>query len=213
MSKKPAAKPTAEYDDKLKILLIGDSAVGKSSLLLRYTQNKFDAAHVVTIGVDFETRDYSHPSGKTIRLQVWDTAGQEKYRSAVMSHQLWRGVNGIILTYDITDQTTFEHIKDWSKLMDDKTKEMGGQVKKILVGNKVDLEAKRAVDKGKGEALAQQYSIDFFETSAKEHVNVDEAFHRLADLLVSDGSRPSGPQPTNSMTLQPTAKAKKPSFC
>mmetsp|Transcript_19069 Transcript_19069/g.45960 ORF Transcript_19069/g.45960 Transcript_19069/m.45960 type:complete len:225 (+) Transcript_19069:32-706(+) len=212
LSDKPAARPTAEYDDKLKILLIGDSAVGKSSLLLRYTQDKFDAGHVMTIGVDFEARDYRHPSGKTIRVQVWDTGGQEKYKSCTMSHQLWRGVNGVILTYDVTDQASFEHVKDWSKLMEDKIGEMGNQVKKVLVGNKVDLEGQRAVDKAKGEALAQQYSIDFFETSAKEHVNVNEVFHRLADLLVSDRSRSSGPQACGSAGLQPTPKATKAFF-
>merc|ERR1711879_841172 len=129
-----------EYDHLFKILLIGDSGVGKSCLLLRFSDNTYTESYISTIGVDFVIRTIEL-GRKSIKLQIWDTAGQERFRTITSSY--YRGAHGIICAFDITDQTSFANIKKWLQEIDRYACE---NVNKFVVGNKCDLAARRVVD-------------------------------------------------------------------
>eukprot|EP00440_Ansanella_granifera_P021326 gb/GFBE01023151.1/.p1 GENE.gb/GFBE01023151.1/~~gb/GFBE01023151.1/.p1 ORF type:complete len:202 (+),score=45.55 gb/GFBE01023151.1/:1-606(+) len=169
---------SADYDHLVKLLLLGDSAVGKSSLLMRFCENKFDSNFVLTIGVDFKWKQVER-NGRKLKLQVWDTAGQERFRTITPAY--YRSAMGVVICYDITDKSTFENVGYWLEQLQQHGDE---GVQRILVGNKSDLVDLRKVSKEDGKALADKYSIDFFETSAKEGDAVEEAFLRIADHVV-----------------------------
>eukprot|EP01071_Lankesteria_metandrocarpae_P010009 Lankesteria_metandrocarpae@DN5271_c0_g1_i1.p1 len=136
-----------QYDHLVKLLLLGDSAVGKSSLLLRFCEDKFRSAHVLTIGVDFKSKIVD-ADGEKVKLQIWDTAGQERFRNITPVY--FRSAMGVVLVYDVTKKESFENIRFWIKNLDEHaTKE----VVKVLVGNKVDLEEYRTVTRAMGETL------------------------------------------------------------
>lgn len=161
-------------ETRLKLLLIGDSAVGKSSLLLRFAEDSFNASFISTIGVDFKTRNVDL-DGDTVKLSIWDTAGQERFRTITAAY--YRGANGIVLVYDITSEASFNSIRSWIRNIEEHASD---SVCKVLVGNKADMEDKRAVPTAKGQALAREFNIKFFETSAKADMNVEEAFLSIA---------------------------------
>lgn len=164
----------APYDYLIKLLLIGDSGVGKSCLLLRFADDSFTPSFITTIGIDFKIRTIEL-DGKRIKLQIWDTAGQERFRTITTAY--YRGAMGILLVYDVTDERSFQNIKNWIKNIEQHATE---GVTKMLVGNKCDMIDKRTVDPERGQALANEYGIPFLETSAKNNTNVEEAFIRLA---------------------------------
>jgi Ras-related protein Rab-1A len=164
----------SEYDFLFKLLLIGDSGVGKSCLLLRFADDTYTESYISTIGVDFKIRTIEL-DGKTIKLQIWDTAGQERFRTITSSY--YRGAHGIIVVYDVTDGESFENVKDWLSEIDRYATE---NVNKLLVGNKCDLESKRAVSTDSAKAYADELKIPFLETSAKTAQNVEQAFIRMA---------------------------------
>merc|ERR1719221_1599338 len=173
-----AGGATGDYDHLVKLLLLGDSAVGKSSLLMRFVESSFDTNFVLTIGVDFKMKTVER-NGRKLKLQVWDTAGQERFRTITPAY--YRSAMGVVITYDITDRTTFEHIEFWVQQLD----EHGDpNVQWILVGNKSDLVEDRKVSTEEGSELAGMYKMSFFETSAKTGEQVDDAFLRIADLVV-----------------------------
>eukprot|EP00922_Rhytidocystis_sp_ex-Travisia-forbesii_P037539 GHVS01055949.1.p1 GENE.GHVS01055949.1~~GHVS01055949.1.p1 ORF type:complete len:249 (-),score=27.82 GHVS01055949.1:357-1103(-) len=186
MSRRHYAPRETNYDHLVKLLLLGDSAVGKSSLLMRFCEQRFDNSFVLTIGVDFKTKVVKS-GDKNLKLQVWDTAGQERFRTITPAY--FRSAMGVVLTYDVTNATTFANLRRWMKNVDDYT---DANVQIILIGNKCDLENKREVPRQKGEDLAAEYSIPFFESSAKQNINVDEAFLCIADL-VREARFPSEP--------------------
>jgi Ras-related protein Rab-1A len=157
--------------------LIGDSGTGKSCLLIRFADNIFSDNYISTIGVDFKIKTIDI-QGKTVKLQVWDTAGQERFRTITASY--YRGSNGIIIVYDITDRDSFEHVNYWMKEID---RLASPDVCRLLVGNKTDLASKRIVSTEEGQALAAQYGVAFLETSAQENSNVEEAFFRMAGAM------------------------------
>jgi Ras-related protein Rab-1A len=163
-----------EYDYVFKLVLIGDSGVGKSCLLLRFADDTYTESHISTIGVDFKIRTIQL-DGKTIKLQIWDTAGQERFRTITSSY--YRGAHGIIVVYDTTDNETFEHVKTWLHEIDRYASE---NVNKLLVGNKSDLTTKRQVDTEAAKAFAGEVNIPFLETSAKNATNVEDAFMTMA---------------------------------
>jgi len=163
-----------EYDYLFKLLLIGDSGVGKSCLLLRFADDTYTESHISTIGVDFKIRTIQL-DGKTIKLQIWDTAGQERFRTITSSY--YRGAHGIIVVYDTTDGETFEHVKTWLHEIDRYASE---NVNKLLVGNKSDLTSKRAVETEAAKEFADSVHIPFLETSAKNATNVEDAFMTMA---------------------------------
>eukprot|EP01103_Thecamoeba_quadrilineata_P011115 TRINITY_DN2585_c0_g1_i1.p1 TRINITY_DN2585_c0_g1~~TRINITY_DN2585_c0_g1_i1.p1 ORF type:complete len:212 (-),score=43.51 TRINITY_DN2585_c0_g1_i1:131-766(-) len=166
-------KPPA-YDYLIKLLLIGDSGVGKSCLLLRFSDDSFIPSFITTIGIDFKIRTIEL-EGKKIKLQIWDTAGQERFRTITTAY--YRGAMGILLVYDVTDEKSFANIRNWIRNIEQHATE---SVNKMLLGNKCDMVDKKVVDTSKGEALAAEYQIKFLETSAKNKINVEEAFITLA---------------------------------
>ncbi|CAN1282581.1 Ras-related protein Rab11C [Linum perenne] len=146
-----------DYDYLFKIVLIGDSGVGKSNILSRFTRNEFCLESKSTIGVEFATRTLQ-VEGKTVKAQIWDTAGQERYRAITSAY--YRGAVGALLVYDITKRQTFDNVQRWA-------------------GNKSDLNHLRAVSEGDGHALAEREGLSFLETSALEATNVEKAFQTI----------------------------------
>lgn len=189
---RPAMGP--EYDYLFKLLLIGDSGVGKSCLLLRFADDSYLESYISTIGVDFKIRTVEQ-DGKTIKLQIWDTAGQERFRTITSSY--YRGAHGIIVVYDVTDQESFNNVKQWLNEIDRYASE---NVNKLLVGNKCDLVANRVVSHESGKALADEVGIPFLETSAKDSTNVEQAFLTMTAEIKSR------------MTSQPTTDAGRPAM-
>ena len=164
--------------DLFKYIIIGPSGVGKSCLLLQFTDKRFNASdHDLTIGVEFGAR-VVNVDDKQIKLQIWDTAGQESFRSITRSY--YRGAHGALLVYDITRRETFTHLKGWlAEIRENSNKEMVV----ILVGNKSDLEYKRAVTYDEGKKFAEENNLIFIEASAKDDQNVEEAFLETANLI------------------------------
>merc|ERR1712226_1789855 len=149
-----------DYDYLFILVLIGDSNVGKSCLLLRFADDIYNESYISTIGVDFKIRTIDL-EGKTIKLQIWDTAGQERFRT--ISSTYYRGAHGIICVYDITKIETFHNINRWLSEIERYAKT---NVSRLLVGNKKDLEKLRSVPTAEGEAFAKQHNLPFLETSA-----------------------------------------------
>uniref|UniRef100_A0A4W3K021 RAB1A, member RAS oncogene family b n=1 Tax=Callorhinchus milii TaxID=7868 RepID=A0A4W3K021_CALMI len=162
------------FDYLFKLLLIGDSGVGKSCLLLRFADDTYTESYISTIGVDFKIRTIEL-DGKTIKLQIWDTAGQERFRTITSSY--YRGAHGIIVVYDVTDQESFNNVKQWLQEIDRYASE---NVNKLLVGNKCDLTTKKVVDYTTAKEFADSLGIPFLETSAKNATNVEQAFMTMA---------------------------------
>jgi len=165
---------TSEYDYLFKLLLIGDSGVGKSCLLLRFADHTYTESYISTIGVDFKIRTIDL-DGKTIKLQIWDTAGQERFRTITSSY--YRGAHGIIVVYDVTDMESFNNVKQWLNEIDRYAVE---NVCKLLVGNKCDQASKRQVEMETAKDFAEKLEIPFLETSAKAATNVEKAFLTMA---------------------------------
>lgn len=183
-----------EYDYLFKLLLIGDSGVGKSCLLLRFADDTYTESYISTIGVDFKIRTIEM-DGKTIKLQIWDTAGQERFRTITSSY--YRGAHGIIIVYDVTDQESFNNVKQWLHEIDRYACE---NVNKLLVGNKSDLTSKKVVSYETAKEFADGLGIEFLETSAKNATNVEKAFmtmagqikQRMASQPIAEGGRAAG---------------------
>lgn len=160
-----------------KYIIIGDSGVGKSCLLLQFTDKRFEPLHDLTIGVEFGARMVAIDS-KNVKLQIWDTAGQESFRSITRSY--YRGACGALLVYDVTRRETFAHLQTW---LEDAKANSNTAITIMLIGNKCDLESKRQVSREEGEAFAKANGLVFMETSAKTAQNVDEAFLRTATTI------------------------------
>ena len=162
-----------------KVLLLGDSTVGKTCFLLRYCDKTFQDAHLSTIGLDYRLKSMTLKNKKNIKLQIWDTAGQDRFRAITKNY--YKGANGIILIYDVTNLQTFENVKNWITQI---REEANKNVVIFLAGNKADLpEESRAVQKEDGQKMAEEYNIPFQETSAKEGINVNETFQELVEKI------------------------------
>ena len=161
----------------IKIILIGNSGVGKSSLVLQFTDRRFDSENCATIGVEYGSRILKIDDND-IKLCIWDTAGQERYRSITRSY--YRRTHGVILVYDITNRHTFQAIRDWLTEIRENT---DGKPEILLLANKVDIEKIRIVSKEEGIDLAKEYNFMFYETSAKTGVNVEQAIIHLAHKI------------------------------
>ncbi|XP_061098485.1 ras-related protein Rab-8A-like isoform X2 [Conger conger] len=191
------------YDYLFKLLLIGDSGVGKTCVLFRFSEDAFNSTFISTIGIDFKIRTIEL-DGKKIKLQIWDTAGQERFRTITTAY--YRGAMGIMLVYDITSQKSFDNIKNWIRNIEEHA---SADVEKMILGNKCDVNDKRQVSKDRGEELALEYGIKFMETSAKANINVENAFLLLArDIKAKmdkklEGSSPQGSGPGVKILEQP----------
>jgi len=165
---------------KLKILIIGDSAVGKTSMLLKYVDDFFPEAHMATIGVEYKIKEIKTPKYK-INLNIWDTAGQERFKSITKS--FFNNTNGVVFVYDITNKKSFEGAKNWIK-----DSEPYGKFQFLLCGNKLDLEKNRDVSIDALKEYGLKKKIPVFETSAKTGANLNEVFKKLIDLILKDRS-------------------------
>ena len=174
-----------EYDYIFKVLLVGNSDVGKSSLILRYVDQIWNDVFVPTIGVDFKVKSLEIEN-KSIKLQIWDTAGQERFRNVISSY--FKGAHGILLIFDITSRDSFKELENWLAEVE---KNASTQILKILIGNKCDLEEEREISKDEGEAFAMRNGMQYIETSAKINTNVNEAFEALSKIMVEYYSKKS----------------------
>ena len=208
-SAKSSNKP---FDVLVKLLLIGDSGVGKSCLLLRYSEDKFTTSFITTIGIDFKIKTIDLDQ-KKVKMQIWDTAGQERFRTITAAY--YRGAHGVLLVYDVTDETSFENVRNWMRNIEAHASEAA---KVCLIGNKCDCEdSKRKVTKERGVALAKEFGVPFFETSAKSGLRVEEAFSAMARRCVGE-SKTNNNNSNNSggggtVRLRETAKDGSKSSC
>jgi len=186
--------------------MVGDSGVGKSSLLLRFTDDTFSDNFISTIGVDFKIRTVNL-EGKVVKMQIWDTAGQERFRTITSSY--YRGAHGVILVYDVTDQVSFNNARQWLTEIE---RYACGQVVKLLVGNKSDLTTKRVVDYVTGKEFADQFNLPFLEASAKDGHNVEKAFLDLVKAIFNktvDKGGDGGDGGDDNITIHERPKAPK----
>ncbi len=160
----------------LKLLLVGDSNVGKTSLLLKYTDDSYPLEHVATVGIEYRIKIFDYKNFK-IKLQIWDTAGQERFHS--ITNNFFRNADGILFVFDLTNSKSFEGAINWIK----EAEEVGNFFQKLLIGNKSDLIDQRVITKEESEKFANEKNICFFETSAKENINLKEAFNKIIELI------------------------------
>uniref|UniRef100_A0A6G3MHP7 Ras-related protein Rab-25 n=1 Tax=Henneguya salminicola TaxID=69463 RepID=A0A6G3MHP7_HENSL len=172
-----------DYDYLFKIVLIGDSGVGKSNLLTRFTRNEFNLESKSTIGVEFATRTVSI-HGKVIKAQVWDTAGQERYRAITSAY--YRGALGALMVYDMAKHITYENMARWLKELRDHSDQ---NIVIMLVGNKSDLRHLRAVPTEEAQVFAEENKLNFIETSALDSTNVEEAFLKILEEIYKISSQ------------------------
>ena len=166
-------------DSNFKILILGDSYVGKTSLLLKFTDNIFKESYIATIGVEYKEKIITL-NNKNYKLNIWDTAGQERFKS--ITKNFFKSADGIIFTYDITKKKTFDNLKNWLIEAENKT----NNYKSIIVGNKIDLEKKREVTYDLGYNLANKKNCLFLETSAKIDINVQDVFIDLLKEIIKN---------------------------
>eukprot|EP00002_Diphylleia_rotans_P004524 TRINITY_DN13365_c0_g1_i1.p1 TRINITY_DN13365_c0_g1~~TRINITY_DN13365_c0_g1_i1.p1 ORF type:complete len:212 (-),score=44.46 TRINITY_DN13365_c0_g1_i1:341-976(-) len=201
------AQAQVHYDVLLKLLLLGNSGVGKSSIMSRFTTNSFSEHHIATLGIDFQFRT-ENIAGKQVKMQIWDTAGQERFNSITQSY--YRGVSGFLLVYDVTDRSSFDATRRW---MADINQQVTGKARVILVGNKTDI-PHRVVSSAEGQALAREFGIPYCECSAKSGENIFSTFVQLAEMAVSEPVVPAPTQVTKTTgvdlgnTTQTNEKAK-----
>ncbi|MBN3324294.1 RB11A protein, partial [Atractosteus spatula] len=199
------------------VVLIGDSGVGKSNLLSRFTRNEFSLESKSTIGVEFATRSIQ-VEGKTVKAQIWDTAGQERYRAITSAY--YRGAVGALLVYDIAKHLTYENAERWLKELQDHA---DSNIVIMLVGNKSDLRHLRAVPTDEARAFAEKHGLSFLETSALDSSNVELAFqtilteiYRIVSQRQMSGRSDSDFSPSANVvpiTVQPTQHSAKQSCC
>lgn len=180
----------------VKILMCGDSGAGKSCLLLRFCDDAFMPSYITTIGLDFKVKTIVM-NGDKIKVQVWDTAGQERFKSIVNAY--FRGANALIFCYDVTDRNSFVNVRNWIFQANTYAPE---NVPRILVGNKIDL-LEREITTTQGQALADNYNMPYFETSAKTGKNVETAFLSLVQTAVHKSPPPNPIQPVQLQETNP----------
>jgi len=195
---------------KLKVLLIGDTAVGKTSMILKYCEDKFLDTHLATIGVEFKSKTILTDKYK-VTLNVWDTAGQERFKS--ITKTFFQNTNGVLFVYDITSSASFDGVKNWIK-----DSEMFGKFESILCGNKVDLESERQIKFDTLKEYGIKQKMQVIETSAKSGVNIDKAFRMLVDLILKGRSDEElinefGAKQSGNFNLQKSQKKKKEGGC
>ena len=165
----------AEDDYNLyKILVLGDTSVGKSCLLLRFCDNSFQEAHLTTIGLDFRLKTINLKDDRKVKIQIWDTAGEDRFRSITRNY--YKGAKGILLIFDVTDKETFTHVRDWIERIHEESPE---GITICLVGNKIDMNESRVISNEEGKKIADEFKIPYFETSAKSNIGVEEVFTYL----------------------------------
>ena len=164
---------TQDFDYLFKVVIVGDSGVGKSNILLRFTENNFSFSFHPTIGVDFKIKTFKHENF-TIKLQLWDTAGQERFKNVANTY--YKGAHAVLLVYDITNPVTFKNLETW---INEVEKYADCLLERLLIGNKCDLDDQRKVSQSEAKDFAKKIGVNFLETSAKDTINIEEAFQCL----------------------------------
>ena len=190
-----------------KILTIGESGVGKTCILRRFVEDKFLKNHLATIGIDFRTKNIS-VDGVQVKLKIWDTAGQERFRN--ITNQYYKGADGIILVYDVTDRTSFEKIREWMNQIKQNTTE--DEIGLVLLGNKCDADL-RDVYENDGIELGKELGIQYFESSAMNNINISESFNYLAKQILSKKKIDTPTKVSNNKNLNTPQKKKKEGCC
>jgi len=188
----PPGTVISKPDHQFKILMIGESGVGKSALLSRFVDNQFDTNFISTIGVDFKIH-YMKVDQQDIKLQVWDTAGQERFRTITTSY--YRGANGIMIVFDVTDTPSFEKVRYW---LNELKEHVGPDMPAVLVGNKIDCQRERTVDNATAQRFSQEVNIPYMETSAKTPEGVTEAYALLVTKMLAQSKQKAAFEPSNS---------------
>ena len=191
---------------QIKIMILGSSAVGKTSFILKYTEDTFQEVHLSTIGIDSKDKHITL-DGKKYKLSIFDTTGQERYKSLAFS--LIKNTDGIILIYDVTNESSFKAVPDWIQSAREKK---GENYPMIILGNKIDLEDERKVKTEDGEELAQKYGLDFYEISNKENVNIENAILTLVKKILVYIEQ-NGKKEINSLITTQTFKKRKKKIC
>ncbi|XP_063221644.1 ras-related protein Rab-8A [Bacillus rossius redtenbacheri] len=166
-----------------KVLVLGDSNVGKTCIVHRYCDERYYDTYISTIGIDFKQK-IINLDGTPVKLQIWDTAGQERFRTLTTAY--YRGAMGILLMYDVTSLDSFNHLSYWLRNIQENA---APDVVKVLAGNKCDVVEQRAVDKERGDKIADNFDMPFFEVSCKNNVNIEEAFLTLARRIRDQRNR------------------------
>lgn len=169
-----------DFDIKLKIMLIGDTNVGKTSLLKKYCNDEFSKNYISTIGIDFQVK-YLNINKKKVKVQIWDTTGQERYQ--VLAKNCFNSSDGFIIVYDITNRKSYNNINNWIQQINESAP---NHSKCVIFGNKSDLNESRQVKLNEGKELTKKYNYKFFETSAKDGINLNEGFESLIKEIMND---------------------------
>ena len=196
---------SSESIHTFKILTIGESQVGKTCILRRFVENKFLKSHLATIGIDFRTK-ILNVNGKNIKLKIWDTAGQERYHN--ITSQIFKGADGIVLVYDVTEEASFIKIKDWIEQIKSNIDE--NEISIVLLGNKCDIE-ERVITTERGQEMADSLKVKYYETSALNGTGINEAFEGLTKEIMKKKKVISNERRI-SLTSQELKKPKK-KFC
>lgn len=190
-----------------KLLLVGNSSVGKSSILLRYADNIFLESSESTIGVDLKLRSHTI-DGQLVKLFVWDTAGQDKFKTIVSAY--YKGAKVIMFVFDVTDEQTLQAVSGWEDEADQHVTE---EPIKILIANKIDLADKRKVTKEQGMKFAEEHNMQYYEASAKRGTNIEAMFEAVANSLFERFKKPNKQPKPNKIDLKQPTNIKKPSRC
>lgn len=166
----------------LKLVMIGDSGVGKSSLVSRYADSLYTSEWNPTIGVDFKIRSFML-NNKVVKLQIWDTAGQERFRTLTSSY--YRSAHGFLIVYDVTNKESFSHVPSWIEEILKHTATVTPSLPYVLVGNKCDLDQKRVIPTDAAQQMATSYQTEVYETSSKSDIHVDTIFRAIAFKMLS----------------------------
>ena len=191
----------------IKIMVIGNTAVGKTSFILKYTEDTFQEVHLSTVGVDFRIKQITY-NNKKYKLSIYDTTGQERYKALAFS--LIKNVDGIILIYDVTDISTFKSVPDWIQSAREKK---GENYPMIILGNKIDLIDKRKITTEEGEEIAKKYGLDFYEISNKESVNIENAIMTLFQKVLTNIEQYGRKENPNTILSSKTFKKRKKKLC
>ena len=174
--------------NEIKLIVLGNTSVGKSSFILKYIEDKFVLNYMATLGMDFKQKKLKLKNGQEVRLRIYDTAGQERFKSVAVS--FIKKAEGVILIYDIGNKATFESLEEWIKNIKESGKE---NLPIILVGNKCDLPPeKRKVELIEGKDKAEEFNLPFFETSCKEGINIKEVFEKIVEDITGKNNLSSG---------------------
>ena len=202
----------SDFETLIKLIIIGDSGTGKSNFLFKFIEGRFSPLHVATVGFDYKSKIVTLPkSKKKIKLQIWDTAGQEKYMS--VNKNLFQKVQGIILMYDITNRESFERLNMWLNII----KEMANDIPIILVGNKIDEENNeengRIIEYSEGEGFGKKNGFQFIEASGLDGTNVDKVFYNISEIILKNLRSDSACTRGNSLDSPVNNEKKKKCIC